>query len=99
MWNLKYGQMIYLQKRNRLRPREQIVLAKGKEGGNGMNGEFGVSRCKPLHLEWISKEVLLYSTGNYIQSTGINCNGKEYKKEHEYIDIYVYLYKHIYTYN
>ena len=28
---------------------------------------------------WINK-VLLYSTGNYIQSPGINLNGKEYKK-------------------
>jgi len=30
----------------------------------------GVGRCKLLHLEWISNEVLLYSTGNYIQSLG-----------------------------
>ena len=33
-----------------------------------MNWELGVSRCKLLHLEWIGNEVLLYSTGNYIQS-------------------------------
>ena len=33
-----------------------------------MNWEFGVSRCKLLHLEWISREILLYGTGNYIQS-------------------------------
>ena len=33
-----------------------------------MDGEFGVSRCKLLHLEQISDGVLLYSTGNYIQS-------------------------------
>ena len=36
--------------------------------GGGMDGEFGISGCKLLHLEWISKEVLLYSTENYIQS-------------------------------
>ena len=35
---------------------------------NRMDWEFGVSRCKLLHLEWISNEILLYSTGNYIQS-------------------------------
>ena len=35
---------------------------------NGMDWEFGVSRCKLLHLEWISTEVLPYSTGNSIQS-------------------------------
>ena len=41
-------------------------------GGSGMDWEFGVSRCQLLHLEWISNEVLLYSTGNYIQSPGID---------------------------
>jgi len=27
---------------------------------------IGVNRCKLLPLEWISNEILLYSTGNYI---------------------------------
>ena len=36
-------------------------------GGSGME-QFGISRCKLLHLEWISNEVPLYSTGNDIQS-------------------------------
>ena len=35
-------------------------------GGSGVDWEFGVSRCKLLPLEWISNEILLYSTGNYI---------------------------------
>ena len=35
-------------------------------GGSGMDWEFGVSRYKLLHLEWISDEILLYNTGNYI---------------------------------
>ena len=42
----------------------------GCQGGGGedrMDGEFGASRCKLLHLEGISNEVLLYSTENYIQ--------------------------------
>ena len=39
-------------------------------------------RCKPFHLEWVSNEVLLYSTENYIQSPGIDHDGKEYKKEY-----------------
>ena len=34
--------------------------------------EFGVSRCKLLNLEWISNKTLLYRTGNYIQSLGID---------------------------
>ena len=45
---------------------DRLVVAEG--GGSGMDGEFGVSRCKLLHLEWVSNEVLLYSTGNYMQS-------------------------------
>ena len=35
-------------------------------GGKGMDWEFGVHRCKLLPLEWISNEILLCSTGNYI---------------------------------
>ena len=34
--------------------------------------KFEVSRCKLVHLKWISNEVLLYSTGNYIQSLGLD---------------------------
>ena len=52
--------------------------AGGVGRGGGMEWEFGVSRCKLLHLEWINDKVLLYSTGNYIQFPGINHNGKEY---------------------
>ena len=45
-----------------------------------MNCEFGVGRCKLLHLEWINNKVLMYSTGNYIEYLVINHNGKEYEK-------------------
>ena len=34
---------------------------------SGMDWEFGVSTCKLLHLEWKSKGVWLYSTGNMIE--------------------------------
>ena len=61
-----------------------ILGGEGEEWGGGrMDREFGVSRCKfrnlysKLHLERINKKALLYSTGNYIQSLGINRNGKE----------------------
>ena len=40
-----------------------------------MDWEFGVSTFKLLHLEWISSEVLC-SIGNYIQSLGIDHNGR-----------------------
>ena len=60
----------------------RLVVAKGeREGGSGMDEEFGVGRCKLLHLEWISNEVLLYSTGNYGQSLGIEHDGKKTTKK------------------
>ena len=33
------------------------MLIKGDGGGSEMDWEFGVGRCKLLHLEWISNEV------------------------------------------
>ena len=53
-----------------------------------MDGKFGVSRYKLLHLEWISNEVLLYSTGNYIQSLGIEHDEDIIRKR---IHIYMYV--------
>ena len=35
----------------------RLVVAKGEERGSGMDGEFGVNRCKLLHLEWMNNEV------------------------------------------
>ena len=65
--------------------RKQTRGCQGGRGGSGVDWEVEVSRCKLLHLEWIDNEVLLYSPGNYIQSLGINHNGKEYKKECVYV--------------
>ena len=48
----------------------------GGGGGSGMDWEFGVSRCKLLHLEGISHKLLLYCTGNHIQSLGIEHDGR-----------------------
>ena len=53
--------------------------------GGGMHWEFGISRCKLLHKEWINNKVLLYSTGNYVQYPVISHNGKEYEKEYIYV--------------
>jgi len=47
---------------------EQTCGCQGGWGGSGMDWESGINRCKLLPLEWISKELLQYSTGNYIQS-------------------------------
>ena len=52
------------------------MVAKGQGGGSGMDWEFGVSRLKLLHLEWISNEILPYSTENYIQSLGLDHDGR-----------------------
>ena len=41
----------------------RVVVAKGQGSEGGKYWEFGISRCKLLHIEWID-EVLLYSTGN-----------------------------------
>ena len=45
-------------------------------------GSLGLAECKLLYIEWINNEVLLYSTGNYIQYPAINCNGKDYENEY-----------------
>ena len=52
------------------------MVAKGERGGSGMDWEFGVNRCELLHLEWISDEILLSRAGNYIQSLGIDHDGR-----------------------
>ena len=51
----------------------------GERMGSVMDWEFGVGRCKLLHLKWISNEVLLYSTENYIQSLVMEHDGTWWK--------------------
>ena len=55
---------------------EQTCLPGGEGGRSEMDEEFGVSRYKLLHLEWIRNEVLLYSTGNYMQPFGVEHDGR-----------------------
>ena len=42
---------------------------------SGMDWTFGVSKFKRFNLEWIGNEILLYSTGNYIQSLVMEHDG------------------------
>ena len=70
---------ISMKQKQTHRHREQTCGCQGNQGG-GMDWEFGVSRCKLLHIEWIENKVLLYNTGNYIQYPVIKHNGKEYEK-------------------
>ena len=73
MWKLKYGtnEHIYETETWRTDMENRLVVAKGGAEGSGMDWEFGVSRGKLSHLEWIDSKILLYSTENYIQSPGI----------------------------
>ena len=68
-WNLKYGtdEPICRTETDSWTWRADLWLPSGRER-SGMDWEFGVSKCKLLHIAWISSEVLLYGTGNYIQS-------------------------------
>ena len=59
----------------------RLVVARGR----GVDGEFGISRCKLLYIEWINNMVLLDNIGNYMQYPVINHHGKEYEKEYIYI--------------
>ena len=43
----------------------RFVVASGREGGEGMGWEFGISRRKSLSIERMSSKVLPYSSGNY----------------------------------
>ena len=43
-----------------------LVVAKEEGEGVGLLGSLRVNRYKLLPLEWISNEVLLCSTGNYV---------------------------------
>ena len=45
---------------------EETCGCQGGWGRSGMDWGFGVNRYKLLPLEWISKEIMLYSIGNYI---------------------------------
>ena len=77
MWNLKYDKNEPSYKTETDSDIEnRLVVAMGERGGSRMDWDFGVSRCELLHLEWINIEVLLYSTGNCIQSLGVDRDGR-----------------------
>ena len=67
------------------RHREQSRVCQRGGVGAGVDWEFGVGGCKLLYMRCMNSKVLLYSTGNCIQSPGIKHNGKEYLKKRVYI--------------
>ena len=75
------------------------------ERGEGVGWEFGDLRYKLLHLVWMGDEVLLYSTGNSVQSLGIEHDGDDMRKRiymcmcvYIYVYICVCIYVYIYVY-
>ena len=62
-------------------------MPRGREVGEGWIGNLGLADANYYMLEWINDKVLLYSTGNYIQYSMINHNGKEYVKKRMHIYI------------
>ena len=62
-WNLRFGTKEPFYRKETHGLGEQACGCQG--GGNGIDWESGVKRCKLLPLEWISNETLLHSTGTY----------------------------------
>ena len=78
MWNLKYGinQHIYkIETDSDIENR--FVIAKGEKGWGEKEWEFGISRGKLLYIEWIKNNILLCSTGSYIEYPVTKYNRKE----------------------
>ena len=65
---IKYMAQMYLSTEKKQTHGRGEQTCSCQRGGSGIDWEFEVSRCKLLPLEWISNEVLLCSTGNYVQS-------------------------------
>ena len=55
---------------------EGRLVFDGEGGSREWTGEFGVGRCRPLHLEQMGDGVLLYSIGNCVWSLGLEHDGK-----------------------
>ena len=73
------------------RPRKQMYgYQRGQQGREeAINQEFGNNMYTLLYIKQITNKDLLYSTGNYIKYPIITYNGKESKKEHIHIYIYI----------
>ena len=68
IWNLIYGTNDPFHRKENHGLAEQTCGCQGGGEGSGVVGELGVNRYKLLPLEWISNEILLCSTGNYVCS-------------------------------
>ena len=68
IWNLIYSTNKPSHRKETHGLGEQTCGCQQGWGGSGVDWELGVNRYKLLPLEWISNEILLCSTGNYVQS-------------------------------
>ena len=66
IWNLKYGTNEPFHRKENHGLGEETCGCQGAGGESGMDWELGVNRCRLLPLEWISNEILLCRTGNYV---------------------------------
>ena len=66
IWKLKYSKNEPFHRKETHGLGEQICGCQGGGRGSGMDWESGVNSCRLLPLEWISNDILLYSTGNYV---------------------------------
>ena len=80
-WNLKDGTNEHIYK---IEIDSQTCGCQRGGGGREMDGEFEVRRRKLFHSEWISSGVLLCITENYIQTLGIDHDGRWYKRGNGY---------------
>ena len=75
IWNLIHGTNEPFHRKENHGHGEQTCGCQGGGREGGMEREIRVNRCKLLHLEWISNEILPYSTGNYMQLLVIEHDG------------------------
>ena len=72
-WNLALqADSLLLSPPNHQETIKKISLANGQGGGEGMDWEFGVSRCRLLHIEWINNKSYCMVQGIIFMYSEIN---------------------------
>ena len=66
IWNLIYGTNDPFHRKENHGLGEQTCGGRGGGGGSGVDGALGAHRFRLLPLEWISNEILLCGTENYV---------------------------------
>ena len=83
IWNLIHGTNEPFHRKETHELGEQTFGCQG--GGSRMDWELGVNRCRLLPLEWISNEILLCSTGNYVWSLMMEHDNVRKKNVYMYV--------------